>query len=83
MFVTEMATNKQDLAIVRSTIGLARNLGLQVVAEGVETPEVLRMLAELECDVAQGYVLSPPKAWPEMHAWIGAHARQWVSFLKR
>jgi diguanylate cyclase (GGDEF)-like protein/PAS domain S-box-containing protein len=82
MFVTEMATNKQDLAIVRSTIGLARNLGLQVVAEGVETPEVLRMLADLDCDVAQGYVLSPPKPWPDMHAWIGDHNREWVSFLE-
>lgn len=82
MFVTEMATNNQDLAIVRSTIGLARNLGLQVVAEGVETHEVLRMLADLGCDLAQGYVLSPPKPWPDMHAWIGAHNREWVSALE-
>jgi len=82
MFVTEMATNNQDLAIVRSTIGLARNLGLQVVAEGVETHEVLCMLADLGCDLAQGYVLSPPKPWPDMHAWIGAHNQEWVSALE-
>ncbi len=78
MFVTEMATNTQDLAIVRSTIGLARNLGLQVVAEGVETPEVMEMLADLDCDTAQGYVLSAPKAWPVMATWLAKEGAAWV-----
>jgi len=72
MFVTEMATNAQDLAIVRSTIGLGRNLGLQVVAEGVESNEVLDMLTELGCDTAQGFALSKPQAWKDIAAWLEA-----------
>ncbi|HZO10181.1 MAG TPA: EAL domain-containing protein, partial [Myxococcota bacterium] len=46
--------------IVRSTIDLARNLGLRVVAEGVETAEIMDVLAGLRCDVAQGYYISRP-----------------------
>ena len=54
-FVLNMATNADDAAIVRSTIELGRNLGLDVTAEGVETPEsVLERLRELGCDYAQG-----------------------------
>jgi diguanylate cyclase (GGDEF)-like protein/PAS domain S-box-containing protein len=79
MFVTEMATNAQDLAIVRSTIGLGRNLGLQVVAEGVETSEVLTMLSDLGCDTSQGFAVSAPKAWRDMEAWLAADGARWVS----
>jgi EAL domain-containing protein (putative c-di-GMP-specific phosphodiesterase class I) len=46
---------------VRSTIDLARNLGLRVVAEGVETEQAWRMLAALDCAVAQGYWLARPQ----------------------
>ena len=56
-FVTTMV---EDAVIVRSTVDLARNLGLRVVAEGVETAEAWRALAELGCDDAQGYHLSRP-----------------------
>jgi diguanylate cyclase (GGDEF)-like protein len=49
-------------AIVRSTIDLGQNLGMRVVAEGVETPEVLRELQRLGCDVVQGYVIARPLA---------------------
>jgi diguanylate cyclase (GGDEF)-like protein len=59
-FVSRMDTDKNDRAIVRATIELARNLGLEVVAEGVETEEARRQLSELECDRLQGYLLSPP-----------------------
>jgi diguanylate cyclase (GGDEF)-like protein len=59
-FVAGMAEDENDAVIVRSTIDLARNLGLQVVAEGVETAEIMRELAELRCDVAQGYYISRP-----------------------
>ena len=45
------------LPIVRTTIDLARNLGLEVVAEGVETAAILRDLGDLSCDVAQGFFL--------------------------
>ncbi len=59
-FVTDMHTNDNDAAIVRSTVNLARDLGLEIVAEGVETPEAWKRLDALRCDFAQGYLLSRP-----------------------
>ena len=59
-FVREIATNPGDAAIVRATIGLARELGIGVVAEGVETADALRMLEAAGCRCAQGYYFSPP-----------------------
>jgi EAL domain-containing protein (putative c-di-GMP-specific phosphodiesterase class I) len=59
-FVIGMATDENDAVIVRSTIELARNLGLRVVAEGVETEEAWHQLALLGCEIAQGYYFSRP-----------------------
>jgi diguanylate cyclase (GGDEF)-like protein len=59
-FVTDMAVDENDALIVRSTIDLGRNLGLRVVAEGVETGEVWNRLTELGCHVAQGYYFGRP-----------------------
>ena len=59
-FVAGMTEDENDAVIVRSTIDLARNLGLRVVAEGVETAEIMDVLAGLRCDVAQGYYISRP-----------------------
>ena len=59
-FVMEMAVDASDAAIVRSTIDLAHNLGLKVVAEGVESEDAWRHLEALGCDFAQGYYLSRP-----------------------
>jgi EAL domain-containing protein (putative c-di-GMP-specific phosphodiesterase class I) len=59
-FVMDMDTNGNNAAIVRSTIGLGRNLALDVTAEGVETPETRDRLVELGCDYAQGYFLGRP-----------------------
>jgi diguanylate cyclase (GGDEF)-like protein len=59
-FVMEMAVDASDAAIVRSTIDLAHNLGLRVVAEGVESEDAWRQLEALGCDYAQGYYLSRP-----------------------
>ncbi len=59
-FVAGMTDDENDAVIVRSTIDLARNLGLQVVAEGVETLEIMDALAELRCDTAQGFYISRP-----------------------
>jgi diguanylate cyclase (GGDEF)-like protein len=59
-FVSGMDADRRDAAIVRSTIGLAHDLGLEVVAEGVETQEHVRRLREAGCDVAQGYHLGRP-----------------------
>jgi diguanylate cyclase (GGDEF)-like protein len=74
-FVTNMDRDDSDRAIVRSTIDLARHLGLRVVAEGVETAEVLRELRELGCASAQGFYFSRPVAADAMLAWAGARRR--------
>ena len=59
-FVLNMTGDPDDAAIVRSTIELAHNLGLQLVAEGVEDQETLQLLASLGCDLAQGFHLARP-----------------------
>jgi diguanylate cyclase len=59
-FVREVSSDPDDAAIVRATIGLAHNLRLKVVAEGVETAEQLRFLRALGCDEYQGYIKSQP-----------------------
>jgi len=59
-FVMGMAHDQSDAKIVRSTIDLAHNLGLTVVAEGVENAAILAQLGELACDEAQGYHMSKP-----------------------
>ena len=63
-FVMDMLESESDAAIVRSTIDLARNLGLRVVAEGVETEAMWDALREQGCTLAQGYLISKP-ARPE------------------
>ncbi len=69
-FVSPMLEDESDLIIVRSTINLGHDLGLRVIAEGVEDEQTLRRLARLGCDLAQGYHMSrplPPEAFAE---WI-------------
>ena len=78
-FVMGMASAGQELAagdghgdvqIVRSTIDLAHNLGLTVVAEGVETEAVMERLRGLRCDDAQGYFISRPLPVGDFLAWL-------------
>jgi diguanylate cyclase (GGDEF)-like protein len=71
-FVLGMTEDENDAVIVRSTIDLARNLGLDVVAEGVENEEILRGLGDLHCDVAQGFHVSRPLPPAELEAWLAA-----------
>ena len=59
-FITKVAQNPQSAAIVRAVLGLARGLGLPVLAEGVETTEELAFLAEEKCDLVQGYLIGKP-----------------------
>ena len=59
-FVATMAHSASDAAIVRSTIDLARNLGLRVTAEGVESDRARAQLTLMGCELAQGYSLCPP-----------------------
>jgi diguanylate cyclase (GGDEF)-like protein len=69
-FVLHLCTNENDAVIVRSTVELGHNLGLLVVAEGVEDGETLKRLAEMECDVAQGYHVARPMPALAFEHWI-------------
>jgi diguanylate cyclase (GGDEF)-like protein len=80
-FVGAMTESEHDALIVRSTIDLSRNLGLEVVAEGVETTEIWDALAELGCDVAQGYLLAKPMPAEEFGEWIERPRRQTRSLV--
>jgi diguanylate cyclase (GGDEF)-like protein len=77
-FVRAIGTDREDTAIVAAVIGLARNLGLHVVAEGIETPEQLATLVHLGCEHLQGYFFSRPVPVTDLAplvehdpAWIG------------
>lgn len=59
-FVKGIVDNRSDRLMVQSTIGLAHSLGRKVVAEGVEHRDILELLAELECDIAQGFAVGRP-----------------------
>ena len=84
-FVGAMVTDGSDLTIVRSIIDLSHNLGLDVVAEGVEDAETLAELAEMGCDRAQGYYLSRPVPPDELLAWMAAaeHRAEVTDVLNR
>ena len=59
-FVRDMAVDANDAAIVRAIVGVAKSLGLQLVAEGIETAEQLECLRKLDCECGQGFYFSPP-----------------------
>ena len=93
-FVAGMLTDPQDEVIIRSTIDLGHNLGLQVVAEGVESVAVLDRLAVAGCDVAQGYAIAAPMSLDALVDWVtradtarldvarrGAPPTSWVSAM--
>jgi EAL domain-containing protein (putative c-di-GMP-specific phosphodiesterase class I) len=69
-FVMDMAHDPDDMTIVRSVIDLAHNMGLVVVAEGVETAEVLALLSDMGCDAIQGYYISRPLAADRLESWL-------------
>ncbi|MHB8512552.1 MAG: putative bifunctional diguanylate cyclase/phosphodiesterase [Actinomycetota bacterium] len=71
-FVLTMASHVGNASIVRSVIDLARNLGLRVVAEGVEDKDTLDALTDLGCHVAQGYFISRPVPAHEFMRWLVA-----------
>ncbi|MGA7595160.1 MAG: EAL domain-containing protein [Gallionella sp.] len=69
-FVTNMLVDKKDAMIVRTVIDLGHNFGLTIVAEGVESIEVLNALAELGCDEVQGYLVSKPLVCDQFKSWL-------------
>jgi diguanylate cyclase (GGDEF)-like protein len=70
-FVSPMLSDESDLIIVRSTINLGHDLGLKVVAEGVEDVATLHRLGGLGCDLAQGYHFSKPLPPEAFNKWMG------------
>jgi diguanylate cyclase (GGDEF)-like protein len=75
-FVSPMLRNESDLIIVRSTINLGHDLGLNVIAEGVEDSPTLEQLAVLGCDLAQGYHVSKPMPPDAFNDWLTATSPQ-------
>jgi predicted signal transduction protein with EAL and GGDEF domain len=71
-FVSPMLRDESDLIIVRSTINLGHDLGLRIIAEGVEDGATLRQLALLGCDLAQGFHVSRPMAADAFDKWLRA-----------
>jgi len=72
-FVMNMESDLQDAKIVHSTVDLAHNLGLTVVAEGVESAKSWKLLDSLSCDEAQGFFIAKPMPGAQFAAW----AKQW------
>jgi diguanylate cyclase (GGDEF)-like protein len=77
-FVLNMHDDENDAVIVRSIIDLGRNLGLRVVAEGVETTSAWDALREMGCDIAQGYFVSRPLPAAQLTSWLESVERTMV-----
>ena len=75
-FVIGMLTDADDATIVRTVIDLGHNLGLKVTAEGTENEGVLRTLAALKCDLAQGYHISRPLPPEKFESWLDQYVRE-------
>ena len=71
-FVSDMIEDKDDTMIVRSTIDLAHNLGLNTIAEGVESDATLNELMTMNCDLAQGYLISRPLSADDFMSYLQA-----------
>jgi diguanylate cyclase len=69
-FITQLTSSHRDPLIVRSTIDLAHALDMQVTAEGVETPAALALLTVMGCEMVQGYLISPPLAFPSFTRYL-------------
>lgn len=75
-FIDQITTDVDDATITRAVIGMAHNLGLKVVAEGVETQEQLSFLSDNGCDEAQGYFFAHPQPAGEVAKWLTATRRR-------
>jgi EAL domain-containing protein (putative c-di-GMP-specific phosphodiesterase class I) len=77
-FITHLTTSHDDLAIVRSIIGLGATLGLEIVAEGVEDEATQQLLSSLGCTRIQGWHLARPMPVGQAGVWMAEHARRSV-----
>jgi diguanylate cyclase (GGDEF)-like protein/PAS domain S-box-containing protein len=69
-FVRDMTADSNDVAIVEAILGMSRTLGLQIIAEGVETEAQLSILQQLGCEAGQGYLFSRPLPPAELALWL-------------
>ncbi len=81
LFVTDVDRSRDSRLIVEAIAGLAHGLGLTATAEGVETIGQLRTIAELGCDVAQGYLISPAMEPQLLGVWKEAFRRTWPKMM--
>ncbi len=72
-FIEDLHTRSESQEIVRTMLALAKNIGVRVVAEGVETPDELDLLKQLNCELAQGHLFSKPVRHDEITPLIGSH----------
>ncbi len=80
-FVRDLAERDEDMAIVRAVIGLGHDLGLRVVAEGVEDEASWRLLESFDCDLVQGYYLARPMPATVMTTWLADHFAAYATRL--
>jgi len=78
-FVKGMVDNRSDRLMVQSTIGLAHSLGRKVVAEGVEQREILDLLVEMECDIAQGFSIGRPMSLDSLNKRLASDRKRNVA----
>ncbi len=81
LFVQNITSSQRDALLVRSTIDLAHGLGMALTAEGVETPAAFALLASMNCDLAQGYLISRPVSVEELIALLNDERR--LQFYKQ
>lgn len=73
-FVSDADSNSEDAAIVSAIIAMATSLGLETVAEGVETKEQMEFLRTKNCTIGQGYFFSKPLSCADLHRYLNKHA---------
>ncbi len=78
-FVSGIDSNPENYIISNSTISMSKTLGLQVVAEGIETIQELQKLKSMNCDIAQGYYIAQPMPIEKLHQWLQTSSYQKAS----
>ena len=80
-FIMSLTSDEQNTAIVKTTIELAHNMNLSVVAEGIENEETLRQVCDMGCEEAQGFFLAKPMSSAEFLHWM--NNRETISYVSR
>ena len=75
-FIKHIDTDPRSMAIAETVIALGKRLGVEVVAEGIESDSALQLLDRLGCDLGQGYAISPPIKASEFPEWYRTYDRK-------